>query len=278
MNAQPPEGARQSARVGERIAKRMARAGLCSRREAEQWIAQGRVSVDGVTLASPACVVTDRSVIAVDGKTLGAPERVRLFRYHKPEGLIVSAHDPQGRPTVFERLPPGLPRLISVGRLDLNSQGLLLLTNDGAVARKLELPANGWTRRYRVRVHGEVDEAKLASLSKGVTIEGIHYGAIEAKLERRQRSNAWIAIALTEGKNREIRRIMDYLGLPVSRLIRVAFGPFSLGDLPPGAIAEVDPRSVDAQLGLAPPAKKLGWAKAKPRAKPSHKKHAHRRG
>ena len=272
MNDQAPDGA------GERIAKRMARAGLCSRREAEQWIVQGRVSVDGVTLTSPACVVTDKSVIAVDGKKLGAPERVRLFRYHKPEGLIVSAHDPHGRPTVFERLPPGLPRLISVGRLDLNSQGLLLLTNDGAVARKLELPANGWTRRYRVRVHGEVDEAKLASLAKGVTIEGIHYGAIEAKLERRQRSNAWIAIALSEGKNREIRRIMDYLGLPVSRLIRVAFGPFSLGDLPPGAIAEVDPRSVDAQLGLAPPAKKLGWAKAKPRTKPSHKKHAHRRG
>ena len=263
---------------GERIAKRIARAGLCSRREAEQWIAQGRVAVDGAVLTSPAVVVTDASHIVVDGKKLGAPERVRLFRYHKPEGLIVSANDPQGRPTIFQQLPPGLPRLISVGRLDLNSQGLLLLTNDGAVARKLELPANAWTRRYRVRVHGTVDEQALAGLAKGVTIEGVHYGPIMATLERRQRSNAWIALALTEGKNREIRRIMDYLGLPVSRLIRVAFGPFTLGDLPPGAIAEIEPRGVDLQLGLAPPPKKTGWAKAKPRPKPGHKKHAHRRG
>lgn len=265
-------------RAGQRIALRIARAGLCSRRQAEQWIAEGRVAVDGVTLTTPAFLVTEQSSVTVDGKPLPEAGRARLFRYHKPVGLIVSARDPHGRPTVFERLPPGLPRLISVGRLDYNSEGLLLLTNDGAVARLLELPANGWIRRYRVRVHGAFDEAGLARLAQGITIDGVHYGPIRASLEKRQRSNAWLSVSLQEGKNREVRRIMEHLGLPVSRLIRVGFGPFTLGELKPGAIEEVPPASVDAQLGLKPQSR-AGWAKSKPkpklrpRRKPDHAHH-----
>ena len=174
----------------ERIAKRLARAGLCSRRDAERWIAAGRVKVDGEVLATPACVVTDQSRIEVDGNPLPDAERPRLWRYHKPPGEIVTARDPQGRKTIFESLPKGMPRTIAVGRLDFNSEGLLLLTNDGGLARRLELPANGWIRRYRARVHGTVDEARLAALSNGITIEGVRYGAIQAKLDRQQRSNA----------------------------------------------------------------------------------------
>ena len=234
----------------QRIAKAMARAGLCSRRDAERWIAEGRVSVDGAVLTSPAVTVTTGSDIRVDGKPLPAAERTRLFRYYKPRGLVTTAKDPQGRPTVFGSLPGGMPRVISVGRLDLNSEGLLLLTNDGALARRLELPATGWIRRYRVRVHGEVDENQLRQLAKGIEIEGVRYGAVQATLDRKQGDNVWMTMSLTEGKNREIRKICGHFGWPVSRLIRVAYGPFQLGShLQPGDIEEVPAKVLREQLG-----------------------------
>ena len=235
----------------ERIAKRIARAGLCSRREAERWIEQGRVAVDGKVLSSPALAVGPEARIEVDGKPLGRAEPSRLWRYHKPAGLVTSHRDPEGRPTVFERLPGELGRVISVGRLDIASEGLLLVTNDGALARHLELPSTGWTRRYRARVHGTVDEAALERLAKGVTIEGVRYGAVIARLERVQRANAWLAIGLEEGKNREVRRICEHLGLAVTRLIRIAFGPFQLGELPRGEVAAVRRRVLLDQLGPA---------------------------
>jgi len=235
--------------IGERIAKRLARAGLCSRREAERWIAEGRVSVDGQKLTSPAVGVTESSLIVVDGKPLPETERTRLWRYHKPAGLVTSHKDPQGRPTVFERLPEGLPRVISVGRLDLNSEGLLLLTNDGDLARRMELPSTGWVRRYRVRVHGTPDLAQLAALERGVTVDGVAYGPIKAMLDRQQGSNAWLTVSLKEGKNREIRRVMEHLGWTVSRLIRIAYGPFQLGLLEPGAADEVPTRVITEQVG-----------------------------
>jgi 23S rRNA pseudouridine2605 synthase len=191
----------------ERIAKRIARSGLCSRRDAERWIAAGRVAVDGAVLTSPATTVTGANQVTVDGQPLPEAERARLFRYHKPAGLLTTARDPAGRPTVYDRLPPGLPRVMPVGRLDFASEGLLLLTNDGELKRRLELPATGWLRRYRVRVHGEVDEARLASLTRGITLDGFSYGPIEASLDRLQGSNAWLSVALREGKNREIRRV-----------------------------------------------------------------------
>jgi 23S rRNA pseudouridine2605 synthase len=241
---------------GERIAKLLARAGLCSRRDAERLIAEGRVSVDGKVLTSPALSLTDDHDIRVDGKPIPAPEPARLWRYHKPTGLLTSHRDERGRPTVFERLPPGLPRVVSVGRLDLNSEGLLLLTNDGTLARAMELPSGGWLRRYRVRVHGTVDAARLAALEAGVTIDGVNYGPIRAALDRQQPSNAWITMSLREGKNREIRRVMEHLGLPVSRLIRVAYGPFQLGDLERGAVEEVPRRVLREQLGASAPAVK----------------------
>ncbi len=197
----------------ERIAKAIARAGLCSRRDAERWIAEGRVAVDGEILTSPAVTVTADSDIRVDGKKLPEPERPRLWRYHKPVGLVTTHRDEKGRPTVFGAVPAGLPRLISVGRLDLNSEGLLLLTNDGALARRLELPATGWVRRYRVRVHGAVDPARLAALARGITIDGVAYGPIRAALDRTQGSNAWLTLSLQEGKNREVRRVLEHLGL-----------------------------------------------------------------
>jgi 23S rRNA pseudouridine2605 synthase len=251
----------------ERIAKRLARAGLCSRRDAERWIAQGRVRIDGKLLDSPAVTVTDRNRVEVDGKPLPGVERPRLWRYHKPTGELVTARDPQGRPTIFDALPRSMPRVVAVGRLDFMSEGLLLLTNDGSLARRLELPANGWIRRYRARVHGLVDAARLAQLAKGITIDGARYGAIEARLERQQRSNAWLEIALAEGKNREVRRVLAHLDLPVMRLIRIAFGPFYLGELARGEVAEVPPQALDNLLGLKPPTAKPGWAKAtrKPR-------------
>jgi 23S rRNA pseudouridine2605 synthase len=226
----------------ERIAKVIARAGLCSRRDAERWIADGRVSVNGKTLATPAFTVVPEDRIFVDGKPLPAFEPTRLFLYHKPVGLVTTAHDEKHRPTVFANLPPGLPRVVSVGRLDLNSEGLLLLTNDGGLARFLELPANAWKRCYRVRVNGAVKAAHLARLTQGLTVDGVNYGPIEARMERAQTgANAWVFFTLKEGKNREIRKVMAHLGLQVSRLIRTAYGPFELGDLPPGSSREVAP-------------------------------------
>lgn len=234
---------------GERIAKRLARAGLCSRREAERWIEQGRVVVNGSKLDSPACVVGPDDVVVVDGQPLGEPERTRLWRYHKPAGLVTTHKDPEGRPTVFDKLPEGMPRVISVGRLDLNSEGLLLLTNDGELARRLELPSNAWVRRYRVRVHGEIREDALENLAKGITVDGIAYGSIVATLDRQQGANAWLTVSLQEGKNREIRRVMEFLGWPVTRLIRVAYGPFQLGTLPEGGAEEVPGKVLREQLG-----------------------------
>ncbi len=237
-------------REGSRIAKVMARAGLCSRREAETWIAAGRVTVNGKALESPAYNVSEADDVRVDGVRLGAPERTRLFLFHKPRGFVTTARDPEGRQTIFERLPPDLPRLIAVGRLDINTEGLMLLTNDGGLARVLELPATGWLRRYRVRAHGAVDQARLDPLSDGITLDGIHYAGIEARLDREQGSNAWITIGLREGKNREIKRVLEHLGLAVNRLIRVSFGPFELGDLAEGEITEVRTRILRDQLGL----------------------------
>ncbi len=237
---------------GERIAKVMARAGLCSRREAERWIAAGRVSVDGKVLETPAVTVTDASIVLVDGRPLPGKQAARLWRYHKPSGLVTTHRDPEGRATVFERLPRELPRVLSVGRLDLNSEGLLLLTNDGGLARRLELPATGWTRRYRVRVHGQVDEARLAGLARGITVSGVRYGPIKAAPEATAKSggaNAWLSVALTEGRNREIRRVMEHLGLAVNRLIRTAYGPFQLGNLPRGQVAEIKGKAMKEQLG-----------------------------
>ncbi|MGH7075711.1 MAG: pseudouridine synthase [Stellaceae bacterium] len=241
--------------MSERIAKRLARAGLCSRREAERWIAAGRVAVDGDVLASPARDVDDQSRIEVDGKLLPAAAATRLWRYHKPAGLVTTHKDEAGRPAVFDHLPPGLPRVISVGRLDLNSEGLLLLTNDGALARALELPARGWRRRYRVRVHGAVTAEQLAALGRGLRLDGTQYGPITAALDRVQGANAWLTLSLEEGKNREIRKVLAHLELQVTRLIRIAYGPFQLGDLPRGAAAEVPRGIMRAELGhkLVPP-------------------------
>ena len=250
----------------ERIAKRLARAGLCSRRDAERWIAAGRVKVDGKLLETPAFTVTDQNQIEVDGKPLPGADRARLWRYHKPPGELVTVRDPEGRRTIFDSLPSGMPRVVTVGRLDFMSEGLLLLTNDGGLARRLELPANGWIRRYRARVHGTVDEARLAALANGITIEGVHYGAIQAKLDRQQRSNAWLEMALAEGKNREVRRVLAHLDLPVVRLIRVAFGPFHLGELERGRVDEIPAQALDNLLGVKRPPRKAGWAKPRPRA------------
>ena len=236
-------------KAGERIAKAMARAGLCSRREAEAWIAQGRVAVNGAPVASPALNVGPSDQVVVDGKPLPARERTRLFLYHKPRGLVTTHSDPQGRPTIFQALPKSLPRLISVGRLDFNTEGLLLLTNDGGLARLLELPATGWLRRYRVRANGAITQAELDGLHKGVTIEGVRYGAIEAKLDRLQGANVWITFAIREGKNREVRNVLSHLGLAVNRLIRVSFGPFQLGEQEVGTVEEVKTRVLREQLG-----------------------------
>ena len=234
---------------GERIAKRLARAGLCSRREAERWIAEGRVAVDGTVLDTPAVLVDGASRITVDGRPVGAAERHRVWRYHKGRGLICTNDDPRGRPTIFADLPDGLPRVVSVGRLDFNSEGLLLLTNDGGLAGRLE--RGDWARRYRVRAHGAVDEARLAALAKGVTVEGVRYGPIEARLDRAEGSNVWLTIGLREGKNREIRRVLETLGLAVNRLIRVSFGPFQLGSLPRGRVSEIPHKTLTEQLGGA---------------------------
>ncbi len=238
---------------GERIAKFLARAGVASRRDAEKLIAEGLVRLGGKLVTSPATFVSPGDAISVNGKPIASPERTRLFRYHKPTGFVTTHRDPEGRPTVFANLPQGLPRLVSVGRLDLTSEGLLLLTNDGALARKLELPANGWLRRYRVRVHGKVDERSLAALARGVTVEGVAYGPIDAGLDSRMGSNAWLTVALREGKNREVRKVMLHLGLVVTRLIRTAYGPFQLGSLPRGAAEEVNAKVLREQLGIDAP-------------------------
>ena len=236
-------------KAGERIAKVVARAGLASRRDAEEWITQGRVTVNGRVINSPALDVTANDVIAVDGKVLPPRERTRLFMYHKPRGLMTTHADPEGRPTVFDNLPEGLPRLISIGRLDFNTEGLLLLTNDGGLARALELPDTGWLRRYRVRAHGEVTQAQLDELKKGVEVDGVKYGSIDATLERDQGANVWLVFAIREGKNREVRNVMAHLGLEVNRLIRVSYGPFQLGELAEGQVEEVKTRVLREQLG-----------------------------
>ncbi len=239
----------KTAEPGERIAKLLAHAGLCSRREAERWIAAGRVSVAGAAITTPALTVAPGADVRVDGKLIPVREPARLWRYHKPAGLVTTHRDEKGRDTVFDKLPPGLPRVVSVGRLDLTSEGLLLLTNDGALARAIELPARGWVRRYKVRVHGVPEPERLAALARGPTIDGVAYAPIRAEFERQQGSNAWLTVSLVEGKNREVRRIMEHLGLTVTRLIRLAYGPFQLGNLPRGGLVEVPHHVLAEQLG-----------------------------
>jgi 23S rRNA pseudouridine2605 synthase len=235
--------------AAERVAKAIARAGLCSRREAEAWIAAGRVAVNGQTITSPAVNVGPGDRISVDGEPLPQRERTRLFLYYKPVGLVTTHADPQGRPTIFAALPKHLPRLLSVGRLDINSEGLLLLTNDGGLARVLELPETGWLRRYRVRARGRVTQADLDKLHAGITVEGIRYGPIEATLDREQGSNVWLTVGIREGKNREVRNVLGALDLQVNRLIRVSFGPFQLGELREGEVEEVRTRHLREQIG-----------------------------
>lgn len=233
---------------GERIAKFLSRAGIASRRDAEAMIAVGRIRLNQETVTHPAVFVKAGDIVLLDGKPVSAPERTRLWRYHKPEGLVTTHKDPEGRPTVFAHLPPGLPRVISVGRLDLTSEGLLLLTNDGALSRRLELPETGWLRRYRVRVHGGVAPEKLKRLGDGMVVDGTRFGPIEAAVDSVQRANSWLSISLREGKNREIRRVMEALGLPVTRLIRVAYGPFQLGNLARGTVEEVNGKILREQV------------------------------
>lgn len=235
--------------MSERLAKFMARSGVCSRRQAEEFIRQGRVTVNGDVVDSPAFNVEGDEKILLDGEKLPQKEKVRLWLYHKPVGLVTTHRDEKGRPTVFDNLPEGLPRVISVGRLDLNSEGLLLLTNDGELSRRLELPSNGWIRRYRVRVHGTVDIKKLQALQNGTVVDGVAYGAVRAEIDSRNGSNTWLTVTLAEGKNREIRKVMKSVGLEVSRLIRLSYGPFQLGSLRRGEAREVPAKVLREQLG-----------------------------
>jgi 23S rRNA pseudouridine2605 synthase len=245
-----PKAAPKAAASGERVAKVLARAGLASRREAEAIIAAGRVEVNGKRIDSPALNVRATDRILVDGKPLAAPQPPRLWLYHKPLGLVTSARDEKGRATVFDRLPEGMPRVMPVGRLDINSEGLLLLTNDGEVKRKLELPATGWLRKYRVRVNGKPDDARFEPLRKGITVEGERFQPMQVSLDRQQGANAWLTVGIREGRNREVRRAMEAVGLIVNRLIRTGYGPFQLGDLAAGAVEEVRPRILRDQLGI----------------------------
>jgi len=233
----------------DRIAKVIARAGLCSRREAEAWIADGRVKLNGRVLDTPAITVKADDTVEVDGQPLPERDRTRLWLFHKPRGTVTTTYDPEGRSTVFSILPEDLPRVMTIGRLDINTEGLLLLTNDGGLARMLELPSTGWLRRYRVRAHGDIDQARLDALKDGIAIDGILYGSVEATLDRRQGDNVWLTIGLREGKNREVKTILAHLGLDVNRLIRVSFGPFQLGELADGVVEEVPRRVLRAQLG-----------------------------
>ncbi|MFI5016213.1 MAG: pseudouridine synthase [Hyphomicrobiales bacterium] len=235
--------------AGERISKVVSRAGIASRRDVERMIAEGRIALNGQTVTTPVTLVQPGDRIFVDGVALAAKERTRLFLYHKPVGLVTTEKDPEGRPTVFSALPPGLPRLVSVGRLDLNTEGLLLLTNDGGLARVLAHPTTGWLRRYRVRAFGEIAQERLDGLKDGIEIDGMHYGPVEAQIDREQGSNMWLTLGLREGKNREVKRILEHFGLQVNRLIRISFGPFQLGDLAEGAVEEVRTRTLKEQLG-----------------------------
>ncbi len=237
---------------GDRIAKVLARAGIASRRDAERMIEDGRVRMDGVILTTPAIKVKPGAQILVDGKPVGKPEPARLWRYHKPRGLVTSHKDELGRPTVFQHLPPHLPRVVSIGRLDINSEGLLLLTNDGELARRMELPSTAWLRKYRVRVYGRPEPAILADLANGITIDGVAYGAIDAVIDNVRGDNAWLTMGLREGKNREIKRVMEALGLQVNRLIRIAYGPFALGNLAEEAVDPVPPKLVSELFGPRP--------------------------
>ena len=234
---------------GERIAKVLSRAGVASRREAERMIELGEISVNGVIISSPALNVTPADKILVRGKAIAEPEPARLWLYYKPEGLVTSASDEKGRETVFDNLPPEMPRVMSIGRLDLNSEGLLLLTNDGGLKRRLELPSTGWLRKYRVRVNGNPMDPDLEPLRKGIEVEGERFQPMSVVIDRIQGANAWLTVGLREGKNREIRRAMSAIGLTVNRLIRISYGPFRLGDLTPGAVEEVKPRVLREQLG-----------------------------
>jgi len=261
---------------GERIAKVIARAGICSRRDAEKLIEEGKVSVNGKLLTTPAFFVETSDRVLVNKKPLPQQMDTRLWCYHKPRGLLTSHRDPQGRKTVFDNLPADLPRVVSVGRLDINSEGLLLLTTDGALSRRLELPSTAWTRRYRVRAHGKIEQVELDKLSRGIEVDGIKYGAIEATLERVQGHNVWLLVAIKEGKNREVRKVFEHLGLKVNRLIRISYGPFQLGDLKAGEVKEVPPRILRDQLGMGDKKTDKPALRAKGK-KPARGAHARRR-
>jgi 23S rRNA pseudouridine2605 synthase len=242
---QPPSQAN-----GERIAKIMARAGACSRRDAEKLIAEGRVTLNGEPVTTPATKISGPALIAIDGKPIAQPEQTRIWRYHKPSGLVTTHKDPRGRPTVFENLPGELPRVVSVGRLDVNSEGLLLLTNDGEIARRLEHPSSGLMRKYRARLFGKITQADLDTLAQGVSVDGVKYGPVLADLERSKGAYSWVEVSLKEGKNREVKRLMEHLGCKVARLIRTQYGPFHLGQLPEGAVEEIPARLWRQHLGI----------------------------